>query len=826
MNGEIKRKIDGLRDLLVGKIPVPTDQVKQITLGLIYKFMSDIDEQNRELGGSSFFSGDYQPYAWKHILDHSLSAYERVILYSEGLEKMSLNPDIPQLFRDIFKGAFLPFKDPATVDQFLKGLNGFEYQHSEDLGDAYEYLLSIMGSQGDAGQFRTPRHIIDFIVECVQPQKEERVLDPACGTAGFLVSAYKFILKENTLPGSGREGSALTTEERKRLTQNFVGYDISQDMTRISLVNMYLHQFSDPHIYEYDTLSSLERWDEVFDCILTNPPFMSPKGGIQPHNRFGVKSSRSEVLFVDYILEHLSPGGRAGVIVPEGIIFQSGNAYKQLRRKLVEEGYLYAVVSLPAGVFQPYSGVKTSILLIDRRLAQQAKEILFLKVEADGFDLGAQRKPIEQNYLPIVLENIDKYRNSLNIDNISKDSSAVLIPKIQIINDSDKNFTPERYKKIQIAVSKEWLFVELCSVAEISSGNSAPQEKKFFKGGKYEFFRTSDVGNVHVSDNLIFSKDKLNDEGIKGLHLFPKNTILFPKSGASTFLNHRALLGVEGYVSSHLATIVSDELKIIPKYLFYLLVQIDAKTLTNDQNYPSLRLSDIAKIKIPLPPLEVQRQIVAEIDGWQKVIDGARQVVVNWKPEIKVEESWPKAKLEVFCEFEYGFTDTALDSGDTRFIRITDIDDNGLLIAQGKKYINKNTENQKYILKIGDLLVARTGATYGKTLFFDSDEQSIFASYLIRLKPDKEKILNKFYWVFTRTEEYWKQAKALVTGGGQPQFNSNVIREIQVPLPPISIQKEIIKEVEEQQKGVEACRRLIEVHEAKIRAKIGEVWGD
>jgi type I restriction enzyme M protein len=185
MNGEIKRKIDHLRDLLVGKIPVPTDQVKQITLGLIYKFMSDIDEQNRELGGSSFFSGDYQQYAWKHILDHSLSAYERVVLYSEGLEKMSLNPNIPQLFRDIFKGAFLPFKDPATVDQFLKGLNEFEYQHSEDLGDAYEYLLSIMGSQGDAGQFRTPRHIIDFIVAAVEPQKEDRVLDPACGTAGF-----------------------------------------------------------------------------------------------------------------------------------------------------------------------------------------------------------------------------------------------------------------------------------------------------------------------------------------------------------------------------------------------------------------------------------------------------------------------------------------------------------------------------------------------------------------------------------------------------------------------------------------------------------------
>jgi len=302
MNGEIKRRIDNLRDLLVGKIPVPTEQVKQITLALIYKFMSDIDEQNKEWGGKSFFRDEYEQYAWKRIMDHSISAFERVKLYSQGLEKMSLNAGIPQLFRDIFKGAFLPFRDAATVDQFLKGINEFEYEHSEDLGDAYEYLLSVMGAQGDAGQFRTPRHIIDFIVEAVAPLKTDRILDPACGTAGFLISAYKHILRENTEAGSEHAGSALTINERKQLTKNFMGYDISQDLVRMSLVNMYLHQFPDPQIYEYDTLTSLERWNDVFDCILTNPPFMSPKGGIQPHKRFGIRSKRSEVLFVDYIL--------------------------------------------------------------------------------------------------------------------------------------------------------------------------------------------------------------------------------------------------------------------------------------------------------------------------------------------------------------------------------------------------------------------------------------------------------------------------------------------------------------------------------------------
>ena len=143
-------------------------------------------------------------------------------------------------------------------------------------------------------------------------------------------------------------------------------------MVRLSLVNMYLHGFADPHISEYDTLTSQDRWNEYADVILANPPFMSPKGGIKPHNRFSVQSKRSEVLFVDYMAEHLTPSGRAGIIVPEGIIFQSQTAYKQLRKMLVEE-YLVAVVSLPAGVFNPYSGVKTSILILDKSLAKKSQ---------------------------------------------------------------------------------------------------------------------------------------------------------------------------------------------------------------------------------------------------------------------------------------------------------------------------------------------------------------------------------------------------------------------------------------------------------------------
>lgn len=206
------------------------------------------------------------------------------------------------------------------------------------------------------------------------------------------------------------KGDRLTPDERKQLARNIVGYDISPDMVRLSLVNMYLHGFHTPQIYEYDTLTYEDRWNEIFDVILANPPFMSPKGGIRPHSRFQIQANRSEVLFVDYIAEHLTINGRAGIIVPEGIIFQSAKAYKTLRKNLVENWGLFAVVSLPPGIFNPYSGVKTSILFLDRSRAKRTDEILFVKVENDGFDLGAQRRKIDKNDLPEAYRILKKWQ--------------------------------------------------------------------------------------------------------------------------------------------------------------------------------------------------------------------------------------------------------------------------------------------------------------------------------------------------------------------------------------------------------------------------------
>ena len=652
LDATTKRRIDTARDILVGKVPDPKSQVEQITIALIYKFMDDIDAQSEELGGHrSFFAGEFAQYGWAKLMRAGLGGYETLNLYAEAITRMPENPGVPPLFRDIFNNAYLPYHDPETLRLFLKVIDEFSYDHSERLGDAFEYLLSVLGSQGDAGQFRTPRHIIDFIVEIIDPKKDETVLDPACGTSGFLISSYKRVLAAN----SDHHGNlTLTPDERARLVRNFRGYDISPDMVRLSLANMYLHGFPQPAIHEYDTLTSEDRWNDYADVILANPPFMSPKGGIRPHSRFSVKSRRSEVLFVDYIAEHLTPNGRAGVIIPEGVIFQSQNAHKQLRKMLVEE-YLVAVISLPAGVFQPYSGVKTSILIMDKSLARRTDSIAFFKIENDGYDLGAQRRPIANNDLPAISQAIHHYLNgvlSTKDTKIHEESAhydtgsgldgskaleeiALVVSKDKIAESEDYNLSAERYRDNDRRDSL-FPYVSLNSVARIAAGNAAPQGAEYFEDGEFPFIRTSDVGMVHRSDDFCSAADKVNQQAIseKRLRLFPPGTILFPKSGASTFLNHRVLISKSAYVSSHLACITCDESKALSKYVYHLLCQIDARQITPDQNYPSLRLKEIGNIQIPLPPLEIQREIIAEIQCYQKVIDGAYKEIQRMESSI------------------------------------------------------------------------------------------------------------------------------------------------------------------------------------------------
>ncbi len=822
LDADTKRRIDTARDILVGKVPDPKSQVEQITIALIYKFMDDIDAESEEFGGErNFFAGEFARYGWSKLIGPGVGGHETLNLYAEAIARMPENPGIPPLFRSIFNNAYLPYRDPETLRAFLKVIDEFTYDHSERLGDAFEYLLSVLGSQGDAGQFRTPRHIIDFMVAVVDPKKNETVLDPACGTAGFLISSYKHILAANV----NEDGqSTLTPDDLGRLPDNFKGYDISPDMVRLSLVNLYLHGFREPHIHEYDTLTSEDRWNEFADVILANPPFMSPKGGIRPHNRFSVQSRRSEVLFVDYMAEHLKANGRAGIIVPEGIIFQSQKAYKQLRKMLVED-YLVAVVSLPAGVFNPYSGVKTSILILDRALAKRTESIAFFKVENDGFDLGAQRRPIEMNDLLVVQEELTEYLSLLRAGGPVGDfqpASGMVVGKERIAADGEYNLSGERYRETKTRPTK-WSMVALSEIVDIESGSRQ-------KGGALASGIPS-VGGEHIDGNgsILFQGMKfVSEDHFLGMKkgILRKGDVLVVKDGATTGKTGIFIHDIEAAVNEHVFILRANES--VNTYFLYSVVR---SSQFQETLKPFIKgiiggiSLEIRQIKVPLPPLDVQREIVAEIEGYQRVIDGARAVVENYRPRIEVDPGWPMVALGEITQPQYGFTASAQSQGDARFIRITDINEEGSLNSEEQKFIALTTQAEQSILEKGDILVARTGATYGKTVLFDKEYPAVFASYLIRLRFPADVLDPYYYWAFAQTDCYWDQAKTLMTGGGQPQFNGNAIKQIRLPLAPLAAQRAIVAELQAEQAVVEANRDLIRRFEGKIEAVIGRVWG-
>lgn len=627
-----KKRIDDCRDILVGKLPDPKAQIEQITIGLIYKFMADMDKEAVELGGKAKFFSDYtmpdpkdenkeitipfSNYSWDRLFDTKVTASEMLRLYSEAIESMEKNPNIPQLFRDIFNNAYLPYRDPETLKLFLKTIGEFEYTHSEKLGDAFEYLLSVMGSQGDAGQFRTPRHIIDFLVAIVDPSKTDTIMDPACGTAGFLISAFKYIKEKNN--------NELTPDQRKKLIQNFVGYDISPDMVRLSLVNLYLHGFSEPHIFEYDTLSSEDRWNENFDVILANPPFMSPKGGIRPHKKFTIASKRSEVLFVDYIAEHLKPKGRAGIIVPEGIVFQSATAYKDLRKTLVED-YLYAVVSLPAGVFNPYSGVKTSILLLDKELAKKSKNILFIKIDNDGYSLSSQRGVIKGGQLQEAIDTSKLFKNSILKELVYENIPiSHLVNKSEIAKNGDYILSGETYKNtIDVESNYEMVSISNENIFKVVSGGTPSSKVEEYWNGDINWATLVDLPASDRISTIYETKRKISELGLQksSAKLLPVNSIM---------ISTRATIGRIAINKVVCATnqgfkniIIVDFDKADPDYVALMMTMLIEKmnSMATGGTFKELSTKSFKTLEIPLPEIAKQKEIVKEIFKYQNEIE-------------------------------------------------------------------------------------------------------------------------------------------------------------------------------------------------------------
>ncbi len=805
-----KKKIDDLRQIIVGKVSDPRSQVEQITNGLLYKFISDMDEKSISQGGvASFFVNSYEKYKWKNLIHNQISGEEKVKLYSDALEKFYFNENLPELFRQIFKNSTLPYKDPSVFNKFLKLINEFEYTNSESLGDAFEYLLSFMGKQGEAGQFRTPRHIIDFIVEIINPQKEEKILDPASGTAGFLISAYKKILNSNTKNNSG---DLLSSEDLTKLTLNLVGYDISPEFLKVSLMNMYLHNITNPKIFEYDTLSSDTKWNEYYDIILANPPFFSPKGGITPHNRFSVKSKKAEILFLDYIVEHLKPSGKAGVIVPEGIIFDGEKGYCQIRKKLVENT-LIGVISLPKGIFQPYSPVKTNILIIDKKLNKTKENIFFIKIDNDGFSLGAQRKKISQNDLPTVLENL---RNYFSNENFNKDIIK-FVPKEIILKRKDASLVFEKYVirnyEENISNTKNFKLRDLVTIISGSRDKGGAKDNGIPSiGGK----QISSDGKI-IHENMVYISKEHFASMKKGI--LEKGDVLIVKDGATTgkigFYNGEYK---NAAVNEHVYILRSNKF-ILNKYLYYFLQSEKFKQKMKPYNQGIIGGINLefGEIDLKIPSIDRQNEIIDEITSIQLNVDNFKKLSNDYHPLVDYEDDTSFYSISDICEINPSKKNLKdLDElTDVSFIPMEDMDANTTFVTPKKIKKLKDVIKGYSYFKDNDILLAKITPCFenGKCSIVKNLKNNVgFGStefYVLRC--DEKKVLNKWLYTFLISKKFRNLGVKNFTGtSGHRRVPKEFLSNYKIPVPSIESQK---KEVEKIENELEILGKLKEIYE-------------
>ena len=463
ITGELKNKINSLWEIFwTGGITNPLDVVEQMTYLMFIRDLDDTDnlraKESAMLGLShkSIFAGEVNigdrsipgnPLKWSVFRDFPApKMYATVQEWVFPFIK-TLHGDKSSAYAKYMGDAIFKIPTPLMLDKIVTALDGIYEQmaqiHDSDTrGDIYEYLLSKIATAGVNGQFRTPRHIIRMMVELMQPRPDDVICDPACGTSGFLVSAGEY-LKEH------HKEEIFFNKQKKDHYMNhmFYGYDMDRTMLRIGAMNMMTHGIDNPFIEYRDSLSEQNTDREKYSLILANPPF---KGSLDADTVSAdllkiCKTKKTELLFLALFLRMLKVGGRGAVIVPDGVLFGSSTAHKAIRKELVDGNRLEAVISMPSGVFKPYAGVSTGILIFTKTGHGGTDKVWFYDMKADGFSLDDKRTPVQDNDIPDI---IARFHDLKNEESRERTEKSFFVPKDEIV-ENGYDLSINKYKKTE-----------------------------------------------------------------------------------------------------------------------------------------------------------------------------------------------------------------------------------------------------------------------------------------------------------------------------------------------------------------------------------------
>ena len=444
ITGELKNKVDAIWDIIwTGGITSPITVLEQITYLLFMKLLDD-NQHKREATANALGVKLDNPVFKKG--ECVISEVPRVVCDYNNLRWSVFHNFAPEVMLSNIQNNVFPFikqigdgRNTALSRYMINAV--FLIPTADIMGDVYEYLLGKIASAGENGQFRTPRHIIKMIVELMQPKLSDLILDPAMGSAGFLVESAQYI-SEKYKPELMRADNA-----KHYKTEMFTGYDTDQSMLRIGAMNMMLHGVDEPKISYLDSLSAKNEERGKYTLIMANPPFTGSvfENSISPDLTALCKTKKTELLFLTLFTKMLNTGGRCASIVPDGVLFGSSKAHKAIRKELVENQKLEAVISMPSGVFKPYAGVSTAILIFTKTNSGGTDKVWFYDMKADGFSLDDKRSPLDQNDIPDIIK---RFHNFDGEEKRERTEQSFFVPKDEIIS-NDYDLSINKYKKIE-----------------------------------------------------------------------------------------------------------------------------------------------------------------------------------------------------------------------------------------------------------------------------------------------------------------------------------------------------------------------------------------
>lgn len=452
ITGEIKNKVDKIwTDIWAGGITNPLTVIEQLTYLMFIRLLDEKDTETEQLEN---LSGETLPHIFPDTEDGQSMRWSkfknrdsREIFDIVGQKVFpfikNLSSENESAFSRYMDSAMFLIPTPRVLQKIITGLDELYAHDIADLdmqGDLYEYMLGKLSAAGQNGQFRTPKHIREMMVALLDPKPDDRICDPACGTAGFLISSCEHI--------RAKYEPTMTTEQWAAFdSEMFTGYDTDPTMLRISAMNLMLHSITKPDIAYKDSVSKQNEISDRFDVILANPPFKGTVDAesINDNLKAVCDTKKTELLFVALFLRMLKKGGRCACIVPDGVLFGSSKAHKALRKELIERHQLRAVISMPSGVFKPYAGVSTAVLVFTKTGAGGTENVWFYDMKADGFSLDDKRSPVPENDIPDILA---RFANPEAEAQRARTEQSFFVPK-QEITENDYDLSVNKYKQTE-----------------------------------------------------------------------------------------------------------------------------------------------------------------------------------------------------------------------------------------------------------------------------------------------------------------------------------------------------------------------------------------